>query len=574
VSKLDRAKDWLAGVLPRPAAEVARAAAEEGISQATLRRAAVALGVVKERVGEPGSPRQSWVWSLPPERVEDGTVGVSVAPDEHVGPEPMEVLTGLRLEDGRTWGEAATPLQWSDAQAILAREPEVRRFWIGRSRGYSKTTDTAGFTIAAALGGLIPAGEKGFCTAADRDQAALVSEAVNGFVRRTDELGGVVVVERNAIKFGSVGVTVEVLSSDAPSAWGRRGHLWVLDEVTAWSDTPAMRAFYEAVSTAWPKVPTCRVIVISTAGSPAHFSRREYETALEDRRWRVSDCHDIAPWIEPDDIEVERRRLSAGSFARLWENRWTQAEDHLVTAESLARCVTLTSWPAKPVRGTRYVVGVDVGVKNDATAIAVAHSETVDSERRVVLDAMEVFRPKRGAQVPLATIERRVEELAKRFGDAQVLFDPNQALSMLQALRARSVRVSEYQFTARSNDKMATLLHTLLRDGQIDLPDKRELLDELLHVRVVETSAGLLSVDTVPGRHDDQVDALGIVAVRLMEQPASRPGYAVTMANRTIGIDFGVPEPYELIRGDGTRVVADGDDWWSRNVGPYATGGA
>jgi Terminase large subunit, ATPase domain len=424
VTKLERARDWLSSVLPRPAREVATEAAAAGISQATLRRAAVALKVVKERVGDPGSPMQSWVWSLQPERLERDTVGVSVAGDEHLSPEPLEVLTGLRLEDGRTWGEAATPLQWSDAQAILAREPEVRRFWIGRSRGYSKTTDTAGFTIAAALGGLIPPGEKGFCTAADRDQAALVSEAVNGFVRRTDELRGVVVVERNTIKFGSVGVTVEVLSSDAPSAWGRRGHLWVLDEVTAWSDTPAMRAFYEAVSTAWPKVPTCRVIVISTAGSPAHFSRREYETALEDSRWRVSDSHDIAPWIEPDDIEAERRRLSAGSFARLWENRWTEAEDHLVTAESLARCVTLTSWPAQPVRGTRYVIGVDVGVKSDATAIAVAHSETVDSERRVVLDAMEVFRPKRGAQVSLAQIERRVEELARRFGDAQVLFDP------------------------------------------------------------------------------------------------------------------------------------------------------
>jgi len=81
----------------------------------------------------------------------------------------------------------------------------------------------------------------------------------------------------------------------------------------------------------------------------------------------------------------------------------------------------------------------------------------------------------------------------------------------------------------------------MLRDAQIDLPDDRKLLDELLHVRVVETSAGLLSVDTVPGRHDDQVDALGIVAVRLIEQPVSQPGY-VTMAERTIGIDFGVRE--------------------------------
>jgi hypothetical protein len=95
-----------------------------------------------------------------------------------------------------------------------------------------------------------------------------------------------------------------------------------------------------------------------------------------------------------------------------------------------------------------------------------------------------------------------------------------------------------------------------------------------LTVRVVETSAGLLSIDTRPGLHDDMTDALGICALRLLERPEPRPGYAVTMADRTIGVDFGVPEPYELIRGDGSRVTADGDDWWSRNVGPYATGGA
>lgn len=59
----------------------------------------------------------------------------------------------------------------------------------------------------------------------------------------------------------------------------------------------------------------------------------------------------------------------------------------------------------------------------------------------------------------------------------------------------------------------------------------------------------------------------------VVEQPPTRGGYAVTVADRTIGVDFGVPEPYELIRGDGSRMMADGDDWWSRNVGPYAQGG-
>src|SRR6266508_4101151 len=65
MTKLDEAKGWLVELLaePRPARDVQAAAMEAGITKATLRRAAE-LVVCKELVGEPGSPVQSWVWSL------------------------------------------------------------------------------------------------------------------------------------------------------------------------------------------------------------------------------------------------------------------------------------------------------------------------------------------------------------------------------------------------------------------------------------------------------------------------------------------------------------------------------
>jgi len=525
--RLDEAKGWLVALFQDgvvEASEVLCLAESQGFAKRTVERAAKELGVVKRKVGGPGEDRQCWVWSL---AAFEGDVAVS-------GPEPVEILSGLRLEDGSTWGESATELQWSDALAVLARDPQVRRFWIGRTRGYSKTTDTAGFTIAAALGGLIPPGEKGFCVAADRDQAALVSEAVEGFVRRTPELHGVVVVERNAIKFPTVGVTVEVMSSDAPSAWGRRGWWWTVDEISSWSDTPNSHDFYDAVSTSWPKVPGCRVVVISTAGSPSHFSRKLYETAADSPEWRLSDDHGVAPWIDPATIEGERARLSDGTFGRLWENRWTQAEDHLVTEANLRRCVTLGDWPIEPGRGRRYVLGVDLATKFDSSAVCVAHDERRDGERRVVVDDMEVFTPRRGWDVSLAEVERRVEQLAGRYRPAVVSFDPANASLMVENLRARGLRVEEFKFTAASNDKMTNLLHTMLRDGLIDLPDDEALLDELLSVRVVETRQGGLKVDTVPGKHDDQVDALGICAVTLMERPAHRGGSGVSAAGHNL----------------------------------------
>ena len=47
-----------------------------------------------------------------------------------------------------------------------------------------------------------------------------------------------------------------------------------------------------------------------------------------------------------------------------------------------------------PVQGHRYVLGVDLAVRNDNAVIAaVAHAEPVDdyADRRVVVDSLDVF---------------------------------------------------------------------------------------------------------------------------------------------------------------------------------------
>jgi phage FluMu gp28-like protein len=532
VSALDDAVGLVRAALiggPRPATEVAALAATHRISSATLRRATEQIPVVKRKEGQPGQPGR-WVWSLP----EDASANASVFDAGAAHLRAGEIMAGLVLENGKTWGECAAPVQVADAEAVLSSGPHARRHWIGRGRGFSKTSDAGAMTIAAVLGGVIEPGERGFFCAADKDQARLAADAIAGWARRS-ELGALVVVEQSRVKFPRHDVEVEIMSSDAPSAWGRRGAWWVVDELAAWSDSPNPRAFYEAVSTSWPKVPTARIIIITTAGSPSHFSHAIYEAARTDPAWRVSDCHEIAPWLEQDAIEGERRRLSAASFSRLWRNEWVEAEDHLVTSENLARCVTLDPWPLKPQRGTRYVIGVDLATKFDSTAVCVAHSEHRDGERRIVVDNMEVFEPRRGREVSLGDVERRIEQLASRYRPAEVFFDPQNASLMLENLRGRHVRVEEFKFTAPANDKMTNTLHVMLRDGLIDLPDDERLLDELLSVRVVETRLGGVKIDTMPGKHDDQVDALGIAVEVLMSRRAStgRVGGGVASAPYT-----------------------------------------
>jgi len=63
----------------------------------------------------------------------------------------LDVVAALRLPDGRTWAECCTDVQLARRSAISIRTRTVRRHWVGRSRGYSKTSDAAAWTIGALL---------------------------------------------------------------------------------------------------------------------------------------------------------------------------------------------------------------------------------------------------------------------------------------------------------------------------------------------------------------------------------------------------------------------------------------
>src|SRR5262249_7353294 len=151
----------------------------------------------------------------------------------------------------------------------------------------------------------------------------------------------------------------------------------VLDEVAQWPDTRGAREVFEAVTSAAGKQ-DCRMVLLTTAGDPAHWIFRELEHARTDLLWRVNEVEGAAPWLDPEKVGELRRRLSASSFARLYENRWTSSEDRLATIDDLRACATLAG-PLLPRPNQRYAIGVDIGIVHDRTAAVVAHLEEIRS---------------------------------------------------------------------------------------------------------------------------------------------------------------------------------------------------
>jgi len=434
------------------------------------------------------------------------------------------VLDLLRLDNGERWIDAATDVQRSDAVAVLDELPTYH--WWGRARGWSKTTDLAAILLEVLLHA--PAGSRSYAFGADRDQAALLPDALAGFIFRGGKLlAEVFDVQAWKIIVRVTGATLEAMAADQHGAWGLRPHFVVVDELGQWPETRGARRLFEAITSAMPKT-SGKLVIATTASDPAHWSARVREHALEDDLWRVSETHGPPPWMDPALVEEQRRRLPESSFRRLFENVWVSGEDRLVAEEDLAACVTLDG-PLDPAPGRRYVIGVDVGLKHDATVAAICHLEA----GVVTLDRISVWKGSRLLPVKLVDVEEWLARAANEF-NAEILIDPWQAAALVERLRRRSVRIDEYPFSAQSIGRIASTLYLLLRDRALRLPDDEDLLDELRNVRLRETSPGVLRLDHDSGRHDDRAIALALAAHRLVERGEPRGSWGVFVDRSTI----------------------------------------
>jgi phage terminase large subunit-like protein len=335
------------------------------------------------------------------------------------------------------------------------------------------------------------------------------------------------------------GATLETLAADGASAFGLRPWLIVADEFAAWPESPNAKRVWEAVISAVPKVPGSRFVVITSAGSPSHWSYKVLEHARESRLWRVSEFVGATPWLEPELLSELKGTLPASSYARLVLNEWTEAEDRLTTIDDLRACVT-HSGPLQREPGRRYVMALDMAYVHDQAVAAICHR---DSNGRVVLDRMEVWRGSRERPVQEVVVEAWIVSACSAYGRPLLVLDPWQTRGLAQRLRKGGQRVNEFTFGSQSVGRIALTLYRLIRDHAIALPDDEELLEELASVRLRETAPGVYRLDHDYGRHDDRAIAVALCAEALLSMPPSRRLRGYTAAD--VQIDGIRPDRYQ-----------------------------
>jgi hypothetical protein len=428
----------------------------------------------------------------------------------------LDVMYGLVLENGKEWGVVAATFQRADADAIFA-ENGPRLHFLTRGRGGSKTTDVAGVCIAWLLAEAPPLANA-YVVAANTEQATILIDAMTALIGATPGLDEALTVEAERIR-GANGATVRVMAQSDSGSWGRRDtHLLILDEFAQWPETRGAKRVYQAVRTTVQKTPGCRLIILTSAGEPSHWSHGILEMAKEDSGWRVYEAPGPVPWQSKAEIERLRREFAKtdpSAFDRLVLNKWTEAEDRAIRVEDYDAAKGRPS--RGPIPDVKYLILVDIGIRNDATVMTIAHAEPLDAEnprgaKRLIVDHIERWKGTRSKPVQIQAVEDWLARTAPKWNRATVYGDPTQFVGAMQNLNRRGVRAVEFPFTTTSVGQVAAALVMAFRNRQITVPHTPALREELLRVRLRETTPGVTRLDHDPNGHDDQAVTIGMAA--------------------------------------------------------------
>lgn len=176
-----------------------------------------------------------------------------------------------------------------------------------------------------------------------------------------------------------------------------------------------------------------------------------------------------------------------------------------------------------------HFMGLDIGFKDDGTALAICHVEPVRDERtgtlidKIEVDYVESRQPGKPPYenvdiLDFETLSEWIRELCDRFYIAKGLMDQHNGILVAQNLAKKGLNQFDLIYHTRQfNSDLYQNFMMLCIDQKIrlynDKPSEHEdgeIIDELLKLQVHQYSKNVISVEApkVQGYHDDRSDAL------------------------------------------------------------------
>ncbi len=323
---------------------------------------------------------------------------------------------------------------------------------------------------------------------------------------------------------------LRVLAHSPQTNYGERPTVFVAEEPQEWRG----RAQWDGMFTATGKVKGCRTYLIALPPVGDHFLNEIIDIAKNDKtgRWFFSHRGQCAGWLDPAWLADQKRMLPAHTYRRLHEAVQTEgAGAWLDQAEIEAVFSPMPENPSGPV-----AVGVDIGVTRDRSFIAAVTKDA--GTGLFCVKHLLGYTPRPEERVDLQSVEQDVEAVAKLYA-CPVYLDPHQGILLSQRLQSRGVFTIEYQFGAKSREKLFGTLLDVIRRRQLRCAPHSDFKMELTALEVKESLSGY-RVDHKAGTHDDATVA---VALALQGLPHLEPG------EHTAPVALGVRQAGGLLSG-------------------------
>lgn len=446
--------------------------------------------------------------------------------------------------DPRPFGMVADPWQRllvkekiaaANTLAGFPGQPKARTHFLSiLARGHDKTGlqgRIASFLLAYSRRPI-----NGYIIAADKDQGRILVEAMHQEAQLNPWYG-------QHLSFSKYEVTgpagkFEVVPADAGSAYGFRGNVYILDEVTHWKEGIGEK-IYGTIVSGTEKVRDSLVICITNAWVKGSWQEKNLiRPAFDDPdEWAVFYREgSIASWMTPDRIEKVRRLLPHMVAKRVLDNLPIDPVEEAgyldpADVDAMADPSWVPHQSHQP--GYRYVIFGDYGPTKDRTALGVEH---MSPKNALEVDDLTVWEGKQfpNGRVPIVNVEQWIEDRYKRYKASAIVLDPYQMEGTIQKFLARGWPVVPFNTRGGAgNMDLAMTLRSFVMTRRLRVTPTQGFLPGAEDDTLAKEFKALVTkvmpygwrLDHTAKMHDDRAVAIGMGATEAVKFPyvASSP---------------------------------------------------
>lgn len=282
-----------------------------------------------------------------------------------------------------------------------------------------------------------------------------------------------------------------------------------------------MREFWEALTT----VPTRKnplTLITTTAGWDEDTLLYElYQKGLkggDPTFYFLWDRKNRMKWQTKAYLSQQKGRLRKATFRRLHLNEWTSGIESFIEPELWDQCINKKLSPILPSREVRLTAGVDIGIKNDFSAVVAV----TRNGNRIKLACHKVWKPSKENPLDLEVVEGYLRELNKNYVLESVVYDPFQFHGSAMRLKKEGLPMLEYPQTSDRLTRMGQLIFDLIKGGNLELYPDKEMRSQALHTKAKETQRGWRLVKG--GKQKIDIIIALAMALDSIKIEASKPG--------------------------------------------------